>query len=61
MSWLPCRGPREWTSGFKERFGLVYVDYANGQARHPKASLGWLSRWFGLSSGQAQVSTQSLT
>ncbi|KAK9832581.1 hypothetical protein WJX81_000662 [Elliptochloris bilobata] len=50
----------EWTSGFKERFGLVYVDYANNQARHPKQSLAWLSRWFGLSSGAAQVSTQSI-
>jgi hypothetical protein len=53
-------GRREWTSGFKERFGLVYIDYANGQARHPKRSLAWLSRWFGLTSGAAQVSAQSI-
>ena len=38
----------------------MYVDYAHNQARHPKQSLAWLSRWFGLSSGAAQVSTQSI-
>jgi beta-glucosidase len=30
----------EWTSGYSQRFGLVYVDYAT-QRRIPKASAGW--------------------
>ena len=30
----------EWDSGYRERFGLVHVDYAT-QARTPKASYGW--------------------
>ena len=32
----------EWHSGYRERFGLVYVDYATGQ-RIPKDS----ARWYG--------------
>jgi beta-glucosidase len=30
----------EWNSGFKERFGLIHVDYATLQ-RRPKASARW--------------------
>jgi beta-glucosidase len=30
----------EWTSGYSQRFGLVYVDFAT-QRRIPKASAGW--------------------
>ncbi len=30
----------EWDSGYRERFGLVYVDYAT-QRRVPKASFDW--------------------
>lgn len=30
----------EWHSGYRERFGLVYVDYATGQ-RIPKDSAFW--------------------
>lgn len=33
----------EWADGFKERFGLIYVDYATGQ-RVPKDSYHWYSR-----------------
>ena len=33
----------EWNSGYNERFGLVYVDYAT-QRRIPKDSLAWYSR-----------------
>ena len=32
----------EWASGYSQRFGLVYVDYAN-QKRVPKASARWYS------------------
>ena len=32
----------EWNSGYNERFGLVYVDYAT-QERVPKDSLEWYS------------------
>ena len=30
----------EWNEGYKQRFGLVYVDYATGQ-RTPKDSAYW--------------------
>jgi beta-glucosidase len=30
----------EWTSGYSQRFGLVWVDHATGE-RTPKASYGW--------------------
>ena len=30
----------EWHSGYRERFGLVYVDYASGR-RIPKDSAFW--------------------
>ena len=33
----------EWAEGYKQRFGLVYVDYATGK-RTPKASSEWYSR-----------------
>lgn len=33
----------EWSSGYKERFGLVYVDYATGE-RIPKDSAQWYRR-----------------
>ncbi|MDA8232122.1 MAG: GH1 family beta-glucosidase [Magnetospirillum sp.] len=31
----------EWGSGYNNRFGLIYVDYADGQKRIPKTSAGW--------------------
>lgn len=31
----------EWHSGYDERFGLIFVDYANGQRRIPKDSFYW--------------------
>jgi beta-glucosidase len=35
----------EWADGYKERFGLVHVDY-NTQVRTAKESLGWMKeRW----------------
>jgi beta-glucosidase len=34
----------EWNSGFKERFGLVHVDYATLQ-RRPKASAAWYAEF----------------
>ena len=33
----------EWSSGYRERFGLIYVDYAT-QARTPKDSALWYQR-----------------
>lgn len=31
----------EWADGYDYRFGLVHIDYANGQARTPKDSYYW--------------------
>lgn len=31
----------EWSSGFKSRFGMNFIDYANGLKRYPKLSAGW--------------------
>jgi beta-glucosidase len=31
----------EWQMGYKMRFGLVFVDFANGRKRTPKASYAW--------------------
>ena len=33
----------EWSEGYKERFGLIYVDMATGQ-RTPKDSYDWYKR-----------------
>lgn len=33
----------EWHSGYNERFGLVYIDYATGR-RIPKDSFRWYSQ-----------------
>lgn len=30
----------EWAEGYETRFGVTYVDYENGQVRHPKKSAG---------------------
>ena len=35
----------EWAMGYTKRFGIVYVDYKNGLARHPKASALWFSHF----------------
>lgn len=35
----------EWAQGYTKRFGLVYVDYKNGLARHPKSSAYWFMRF----------------
>ncbi len=31
----------EWFSGYKKRFGMIYVDYENGLQRYPKDSYYW--------------------
>jgi len=31
----------EWADGYSKRFGMTYVDYANGLTRYPKASAKW--------------------
>lgn len=35
----------EWGQGYTKRFGLVYVDYKGGLARHPKSSAYWFMRF----------------
>lgn len=35
----------EWHQGYTKRFGLLYVDYKNGLARHPKSSAYWFQRF----------------
>ena len=34
----------EWAYGYSQRFGIVYVDFANGQRRTIKESGRWLAR-----------------
>lgn len=34
----------EWSEGYQQRFGLVYVDFENGQQRLPKDSAAWYAR-----------------
>ena len=31
----------EWSSGYKDRFGMIYVDYVNNLQRYPKNSALW--------------------
>jgi len=35
----------EWTDGYSTRFGMVYVDYNDGQNRYVKDSGYWYSNW----------------
>ena len=35
----------EWASGYGPRFGLIYIDYANGQQRTPKKSYFWYKKF----------------
>lgn len=36
----------EWAEGYETRFGVTYVDYANGQKRYPKKSALELKKIF---------------
>jgi len=36
----------EWSDGYEKRFGVTYVDYANGRARYPKDSAQFLTNFF---------------
>ncbi|KAI5382248.1 variant 2, Beta-glucosidase 12, partial [Lathyrus oleraceus] len=35
----------EWDSGLSLRFGLVFVDFKDGQKRHPKLSAEWFKNF----------------
>ncbi|KAI3693347.1 hypothetical protein L6452_33182 [Arctium lappa] len=35
----------EWSSGYKDRFGLIYVDYVNNLQRYPKNSALWFKKF----------------
>ncbi|KAL8457350.1 hypothetical protein ACS0TY_035272 [Phlomoides rotata] len=35
----------EWSTGYTARFGLVYVDFENDQARYPKDSCAWFAKF----------------
>lgn len=35
----------EWDSGSSLRFGLVFVDFKDGQKRHPKLSAEWFKNF----------------
>lgn len=35
----------EWESGLSLRFGLVFVDFKDGQKRHPKLSTEWFKNF----------------
>ncbi|XP_024996529.1 beta-glucosidase 24-like [Cynara cardunculus var. scolymus] len=35
----------EWSSGYKDRFGLIYVDYVNDLQRYPKNSALWYKKF----------------
>lgn len=47
----------EWADGYKERFGLIYVDYATGQ-RVPKDSYHWYSKIIA-SNGRAALTEEA--
>jgi beta-glucosidase len=36
----------EWADGYRPRFGLVYIDYANELRRLPKRSAHWMAHHF---------------
>ncbi|KAJ9556445.1 hypothetical protein OSB04_011059 [Centaurea solstitialis] len=35
----------EWSSGYKDRFGMIYVDYVNNLQRYPKNSALWFRKF----------------
>ncbi len=41
----------EWAEGYAQRFGLVHVDFANGQRRRVKDSALWYARYIAAQSG----------
>ncbi|PWA54602.1 glycoside hydrolase family 1 [Artemisia annua] len=43
----------EWQQGYTKRFGLIYVDYKNGLARHPKSSAYWFLKFLKSEDGKS--------
>ncbi|KAL0416742.1 UNVERIFIED_CONTAM: Raucaffricine-O-beta-D-glucosidase [Sesamum latifolium] len=35
----------EWSEGYTERFGMIYIDFNHNQARHPKHSALWFAKF----------------
>ncbi|KAL0355836.1 UNVERIFIED_CONTAM: Oleuropein beta-glucosidase [Sesamum radiatum] len=35
----------EWSEGYTERFGVIYIDFNHNQARHPKHSALWFAKF----------------
>jgi beta-glucosidase len=41
----------EWALGYTKRFGLIYIDYKDGQKRYVKDSARWYSQFLNKTHG----------